>query len=318
MQDHHYVPQCYLRKFLPPGEPRLYYLSTGEQQFVRRVLRAAPKSVCFEKGLYQIETEEVRKQTPDGDPFFIERKAFPYETKELITLIDSLERGRNVIASVRARRLTSILLDIKIRNIYVRDALVDPVSIESFKQQYLKELSEWVQGPGQTPEREESAQALAEKLHQEFSDETFKRDLFRSALIKNMDRPHESVLQILKQIENYRFEVMHTDPRHPLITSDNPGFCLMKDGSVHPLKLTTEMQVFCFPLTPNMLLSLQYPAKHEGVFKSIIRRNLPPHMVNNFNVATITTSTGYVYSSSKSTLEALIPFAEEIVRRRKA
>ena len=316
--DHHYVPQCYLRKFLPTGLPELYYLSTDVQSYKRRVRRASPKSVCFEPGLYKIETDEVRKQTPDGDSLFIERRAFPYEKKEFMDLIDVLKEGRPSIISVRAKRLVSILMDIKRRNIYVRDALTDAASIEGFKQQYLKEVNDWVIAEGQTPEVERSAKVHRENLHRKFSDERFRRDLFRSALISNIDRPPQSVLQVLKQVEDYRFEVARTDMSYPLITSDNPGFCLMSDNSVYPLKFSNDMTVFCFPLTPTMLLSLVRPAESRSVFKSITMRKLPPEMVTRFNIATLTTSNHYVYSNSKSTLEELIPYADEIARNRKA
>ena len=316
MEDHHYVPQCYLRKFLPTGKPQLYYLSTGKQNFPRRVLRAAPKSVCFEKGLYQIETENVRKQTPDGDAFFIERRAFPYETKELIDLIATLEQGRSLIASVRAKRLVAILLDLKRRNIYFRNAFIDPHSIEEFKHQYSRELTEWMERTGETPEKQQFAKYQEERVHRELSDEAFKRDLYRSALIKNIDRPPGSVSQVLRQIEGYKLEISQTDSHYPLITSDNPGFCLMDDGSVYPVRFSLEMKVFCSPLTPTMMLSLRGPRELTTAFKTITRRNLPPHMVQNLNMAIMATSTGYVYSNSKSTLETLIPSAEEIAQKR--
>ena len=274
-----------------------------------RIGYAAPASVCYEEDLYTVETEYLLNQLDDQDPFHIERYAFPYEESELIELLDVLSAGQQSLIQVRYKRLLRILLDIKRRNPAFRNIITDAENTQAALDGNLFKLrkaiarnasllSTW--GVNGTTLLSKVAQQVTQYIHQP----EFRNDLYRAGFIRSVapQRQLDALSSILADGKAY---LLTTTASYPFVTSDNPGFCVTKDGIPEMVNFGERWMSYCFPIGPMAALYISNQRDQYRTFKAVQRVDCRKELVDHVNLSTCLTCSKIVISNSKKTLLGL-------------
>lgn len=266
VKDQHYVPQAYLKHF-SNIDAKIFTIDYKliKENKKAKVKVSKPKStamVGYVEHLYTLNDKSKfsfdRNRPITLNPMYLEKDIFKKYEGIIYQLINKIIIY-NILSGKESLQFAQIIIDLKLRNLYIRDALKPdlPKLIKSTNDEvgkaYIKKY-----GANFTTKKELKA---------------FKRNLnFITASLKNekgLDRRLHNEALVNRdftgnQIRNFEAEmlltyewiILRTNNNIKFITSDNPGYTYdLETDTIQNSKLKSKFVLF-FPLNPNNTLMI--------------------------------------------------------------
>jgi hypothetical protein len=304
-KKHHFVPECYLKRFAFDKNGELYKLRVKPYHWAKKVKQANISSICYEPDFYTIEKQALLDRYKIDDPYYIEKFGFTYEQEFLTKILDALPK-REIIGSLQYRKFLIMILDLKRRNNSFRanysvDNKVGKEIIERNIRQ-LKEAEHKMKGSRIPPFAEKIEKyLLTEMKSQSFYDEIFHRSFLKYS---EDDKSQNVIVDFLLRLKPIIFK---TTKDYPFITSDNPGGVLLKNDRVQSTGFNDQFSTFFFPIDPLHLFALHlgFNEQKKSAFRKVNHRDVNSTFVDYVNKAAIANCNKIVISNSKLHLSNL-------------
>ncbi len=302
-QNQHYVPKVYLKRFSVSGSGDLFSITVKPDYGRGRVKKVHSSQVCYEPNRYTVSDLTHFDEVGVDDPNFIEKTAFPYETRDLAEIFDILDNQERLFTS-KAETLLKIVLSIKRRNpSFSKDFNTE--SVKSPFEQVINSVKDELEGVAAEHEYIRKAMELAIKgLSRDVRNESYVKDIYKRVLYDvSRDRYTEEGERI-DRFMKLRFHIFYTEYSCPFITSDNPGYTI-RDGKTFYNTNFSYAQQIVFPLSPRsiFMIDARIPDNENLIFKRIRFRKLIPSEVGFYNLGTVLGCNSKILGLTEESLE---------------
>ncbi len=305
--DHHYVPQVYLKRFSFDNHGNLYTYKVNPFKQYNMVRSQNKSAICYKKDLYKFRNQFNIGFIDYNKPNIIEESCFQYENDTLSKLFDQLEFSKFLYTS-QLDNFLKILISIKNRNPFVMN-LSKKVDYQASVNRTIDQLIPSINGSNIPQDiKDNIIPGLYQVMNAVMAEENFENDLYRRFLL-DKERNHEKKIPILDLFRKSRIDILRTTVDCPFITSDNPGFTVDLNNNVYNLDLYHVTQFF-FPLSPFTMLHIDLTLKEDDsmIKRHFTIRNVSSKEVLWLNTCTIQNCNEMIVSNSEDNLNILKQF----------
>jgi hypothetical protein len=302
-KDHHYVPKVYLREF-SNSQQQLFQVLKGKQKIsIKSVSQVCYLSNYFKlhslgssltygiKDHHHIEKNVFRKQE-NNYPKLVKKVTFPSFTKCMLKTSEAF-------------LLLETLMMIKRRNPTYRAYI-----IQSYKEYIRSEKFRKDAEPGlEIAKRIDKIDPVA--YFENFikiatTDDHTQSDFYLQGFL---DKENKIVQTSAQALMRYKVYIFHAPFGSEFLTSDNPGFSTMPDGSLYLFGGFGGPFTFTFPLTPKCCLYISYLQAEDNYLsleKNIHVIHTDRHFVDTVNEGTCKLAMNKIFGYSKGALLKVI------------
>lgn len=253
-KKHHYVPRCYLSKFLK-GE-HVYALDVKNvlSGFKERPKMRHPNNLCIDDQYYSIKPEHHGSnfRLDYYDELFVESEIL-HELESRYHKIFTEVTTSNALSMTDATYYCDFIIQMKIRNPYWTNEIIEKNKdnwIDQSIEQILSEKAPMNEYFNRLPE--EIRQSLIEEIRAEQkSMQTFSKQMQLFGLIQRSEKAYNPRSEKYREaILNSSWMLVESPSEGPyFITSDNPGFGKTESGLIHNTCFGRN-SAFFLPLSP--------------------------------------------------------------------
>ncbi len=292
-KKHHFVPECYLRKFIHKNELSVLDISKVKKGYKEYIRKKKPAQVCYEHEYYSI-SDTLRTDAfglNNFEELFIESILLRKIEERYNTLFSKITRDTS-IALKDAIDWSDFIIQMKIRNPYYQknikrnqDKWVEDSMRDIYKQ--LPQEGRYLNVP------EEIKKAMNDSIVDKYkADIDFSKKIQLSTII-NRDSDNPLTNERFRQaLINCQWYLLIAEKEPYFITSDNPGFSVTdQDNLIYNTRFINHFS-FYFPLSPNYCLlindhNLDNSYKEQHMNKPIIKTTVSPSLIIWVNNKTI-------------------------------
>lgn len=313
-KEHHFVPQCYINEFAFKKELFCLDIVLVRKGLNFHVRKTTPKKVCKHDYLYQIKDEDFifLNDKEIKNPLFLELMAFKKFEDKYVKVKDKLLKKKKLLLK-EATVLANFILDLKIRNpkfLEKIQGIIDEFTPNSINKIVTELQTDFPQIKEQF--KLYITEFLEKKLIKNtLNSENFARQMGIAFLVNRSDKKSSIRNEFIDRLLKLKWFVYVILSEDEFITNDNPGFSLDSNVSFYNTLFEGDFQ-FHLPLdSKNCLVFngnvLDNDIIKDDFIKEIDFRIADSNFVNQVNVGQIIYSIQFLYSKSKSTLEAFLP-----------
>jgi hypothetical protein len=306
-KDHHYVPKVYLREF-SNSQQQLFQVLKGKQNISVKTI----SQVCYKTNYFKLHSTASDLTKGIKDHNHIEKNVFKKQENTYSKLVKKVtfpSLTQAVLKKSEALLFLETLMTIKRRNPAYRQH-----HIEAYKEYITSEQFRKDAEPGlEIAKRIDKIDPVAyfENFVKEATTDTNKQsDYYLQGFL---DKENKIIKFTAQTLMHYKLYMYHAPFGSEFITSDNPGFTTMPDGSLYQFGGFGREFTFTFPLTPKSCLFISYKHLENdplSLDKNIHIIHTDRHFVNAVNEGTFKLATNKIFSYSKETLVKTIDNVE--------
>ncbi|MEO3402951.1 DUF4238 domain-containing protein [Mucilaginibacter sp. CAU 1740] len=257
--DQHFLPQCYINGFVNESGV-LYTLDLklfAERGKVPYARESTPAKICKDKHFYTVD-ERAKVYNLGGviDKYQVEKSFHNYENN-FRQLIAKITTGAPLTYN-EASSLIRIIIDLKYRNKFYRDKMIEPRQGRVIEEAFVELQSSFDNDPafrakyeGITPQ--EWAAVNQQVRDQLLNDPDFKKSAHLSSLV-NREDGYEALLQsLIPKLLACAWVVLKSDGQ--FISNDNPGCSLDSNTKVNNTYFDKDF-LFVIPLSASVCLTI--------------------------------------------------------------
>lgn len=258
-KKHHFVPECYLKRFIADGKLVTLDIRKVQKGFNEYPRFNTPGKICYYEDYYTIDDtlRDGQFELNKHDDFFIEVKALKTLEEKYGDLFEGIV-NRKKLTHRELIDICDFIIQLKQRNPYWLHNVVeknkDKWVDESLEKVYQKLLASDV--PFKNFPREIIEGIFMNVSEKTKNHPTFSKQLQLFGLIQRYTDSSEFNQQYRSALTNCQWFLMTAPDGGPyFITTDNPGFSIGKDNLIYNTKFTDGF-FFHLPLSPTHCLTI--------------------------------------------------------------
>lgn len=301
-KDHHIIPQVFLKKFTNVNG-QLFRLKV-RQPFAHARKPFFPAAVGYEKNYYKVDQFYFDLSSDVVDPLYVENTLNQSYEGDFLELWKILENETPTISMDEKIRLSDIIIHLRTRTKYVRNAVFDEAGNKKLQDSFKKNFTDLAL-EGENYELYKgllkNSDAMDDLDTLMFAQRTPK-DLHNTFLINNSLQPETRHREIMiEKHVNSVWTVLTCENDHQFILSDNPGFLQTEKGYA-PMAGPFE---FIFPINSRKYLHMKhygYSIQNTDIQK-VLYEKAPTETVTLFNSLVAWNCVDDIYASNSDHLQ---------------
>lgn len=304
----HYVPETYINQFSYNDVGDVFTCKIKSPYPNAKVKSMNKSQICYKKHIYTLKKQETLEQLGTTDNFAIERELFDYENSFLEAIIKEFEGGNNINLN-KSEKLIRMLISIKQRNVRLAEGLKNIKLANKLLENRIQDAEIAIRSCFK-----DLPEILIQKIisdvnklgKEKLSDDDFRSDLANTTLKRYLDGAFPPVEQQVRELLNKKIVIFRTTEKLPFISSDNPGFALVKNDEIENI-YNHHKEAFIFPLSKTVLIVFQRKNRESylPIIKTIQYRKADEKMVNLANTAAVVNCNKLIFGSMEATIKAL-------------
>lgn len=285
-KKHHFVPECYLKKFLLEDHFYVLDLAKVKKNFKEYPKRKHPGTVCYDHKFYSIEKNRSTQSLgiDQYDPLHVETKVLQCLEKIYPSLFNKIITQQE-LALTDAIDLSDFIIQIKIRN---------PFHLEHTIR---SNQSKWInQSASDIVDNDKEFSYATAAMKKELkdlitsyqTDPDYAKGIQLSGLIERNNQDPAKNERTRKALVNCSWKLLITPKHGPyFITSDNPGVSVGKSGYIDNTRFINGFS-FYFPLSYQYCLlisdeTMDYSYDNKTEHKAIDWQTISKVDIENIN-----------------------------------
>lgn len=289
----HFVPRSYLKQFTNRNG-KIHAIDLDLLKHNKNVhheeksLEQIARSIDY----YTIKPEHVAfiPELGNYDPLYLEKEFHKYEN-HISRIVDQIKNQKSNIMIEDAKLLLYALIDLKLRNPYFHENVMDKKKDEVFNQLLGDDFEEHIRELDLTDHpllsHDLMINSVEQLKHKFLNDPVYAKAMHLQGLVGRKSTNDNIYKKIIDTLLPCDWIVMKS--KRQFITNDNPGVSVDDAGRVHNTKFSDNFMYFV-PLAPSFYLTIS-PAAKDPIYrssskaKSIIYGNIDENTVNLLNAA---------------------------------
>lgn len=257
--DQHFLPQCYISGFVNASgilftlDLKLF-VERGKVPYPRQ---STPAKICKDKHFYTVdENAKVYNLGNVIDKYQVEKSFHDYENN-FQELIAKVTNGTTLTFD-EASKLIRIIIDLKYRNKFYRDKMIEPRQRDVISEAFVELQSSFDNDPEFRAKYEGITLEEWSIINQEvrdklLNDPDFKKNAHLSSLV-NREDGYETLMQsLIPKLLTCAWVVLRSDGQ--FISNDNPGCSLDSNTKVNNTYFDKDF-LFVIPLSASLCLTI--------------------------------------------------------------
>ena len=190
------------------------------------------------------------------DELFIETKIFGEYERDYNRIVQQFRTRQNLFF-VDANLFAKALISIKYRNIFLLKSMTD-TQLRTIIKGVVVDIRRKILNNELLPTENFTSRDLIDYLDywedNAYKNEDLNRQLFLSTLVVRYHNPNDLINKISNDLLRYTWNILIADVSNTFITTDNPGYCIDRNGSMTNMNFFDYK--FYFPLTPLLCIMI--------------------------------------------------------------
>ena len=289
----HFVPRSYLKQFTN-RDGMVHAIDLDLLKYNKNV-RHEPKSleqIARAINYYTIQPEHVSfvPELGNYDPMYLEKEFHKYEN-HISKIVDQIKDQKGAIKAEDAKLLLYALVDLKLRNPFFHEKVMNNKKEEVFNQLLGDNFEATIRDLDLSEHpllsHEEMIDTVEELKNKFFNDLVYAKAMQLHGLVKRKSTDGSIYKKIIDTLLPCDWIVMKS--KRKFITNDNPGVSIDEGGRVHNTKFNDNF-IYCVPLAPSFCLTIS-PASKDSNYrlnsksKSLRYGDIDDNAINVLNAA---------------------------------
>lgn len=299
---HHYVPKAYLKEF-SNSQKNLFQKIKGDEIVSIKSIG----QVCYKLNYFQLHLADSLFLEKLKDQYHIEKNVFKKQENQYPKLVRKFTHpSLRAFATSKSDALffLEILLTIKRRNPKYRDKIIEDYKNYTSSEEFRK-LAETQFETSREVDNIDPVAYFEYFVSESKTNLGKQQNIYLHGFVNGENKIVKKAAELLMR---YQLYIYHAPFGKEFITSDNPGFTLLPDGTLYSFGGYAMPFTFLFPLTPKCCLSITYNRPETDFYsltKEIYVINADNQFVDTVNEGTYNIANQKVFSYSSGTLHHL-------------
>lgn len=301
--NHHFVPKVYLKEFAN-SQKQIFQRSKERNHIASKNI----SQICYKPNYFKLHQKGNLFLSKIKDQNHIEKNVFRKQENLYLKLLKKLTFSSLLLPNLSKSEVTLLLetlITIKRRNPIYRKQVIQDFKEHVTSEQFRKDAEIGFEISKKIDNIDPIAY-FENYVREVTTNEDKHSDIYLQGFV---DTENKTVSNVAKTLMNYKIFVYHAPEGSEFITSDNPGFTMLPDGTLYSYGAFGLQFTFIFPLTPKCCLFIthgQLEIDRYSFKKDIHIAKADKNFVNEVNQATYLLAIDKVFSYSKNTLLNLL------------